>query len=341
MVRELGVALMTDAGSVRRGVSLPGRHAPLPPGRFRLRTERLAPAEQRILGSNHTPSEQYLKRPQQVQHLHRTSLEEQNTRPLSQHPLLNKKQCSRQLQCQVPCGVGDDVNSSLFINSSLSSLSSTSHAVNGGGLWGVWLRGGGGQVGGSMGGRGHFGPAAIHCTLPHGASPQRDFAQLVARPGPWAPHPTTSQQKLWALDLSEEIVVADPPPGCCPYTVSVGGMLSPWICPTWGPGLNPGPWIRRSSLLPSRLCEVPLGQAPCVSAVYGKVDEMSSAPSPQTPLPLPPPPPKPPYLNPPLWLNPPCRQTPPVDSMTGGRQGGQGRIDDITDAARDFALQLP
>ncbi len=36
-----------------------------------------------------------------------------------------------------------------------------------------------------------------------------------------------------------------------------------------------------------------------------------------------------------------------MDSMTGGRQGGQGRIDeqgridDITDATRDFALQLP
>ncbi len=35
------------------------------------------------------------------------------------------------------------------------------------------------------------------------------------------------------------------------------------------------------------------------------------------------------------------------DSMTGGGQGGpsrideQGRIDNITDAARDFALQLP
>ncbi len=38
---------------------------------------------------------------------------------------------------------------------------------------------------------------------------------------------------------------------------------------------------------------------------------------------------------------------PPVDSMSGRRQGGQGRIDeqgridDITNAARDFALQLP
>ncbi len=50
-------------------------------------------------------------------------------------------------------------------------------------------------------------------------------------------------------------------------------------------------------------------------------------------------------------IDPPCGQTPhmdpPVDSMTGGGQGGQGRIDeqgiinDITDAARDFALQLP
>ncbi len=45
----------------------------------------------------------------------------------------NKKQCSRQLLCEVPCGVGNVVNSSLFINSSLSSLSSTSHAVHGGG----------------------------------------------------------------------------------------------------------------------------------------------------------------------------------------------------------------
>ncbi len=27
----------------------------------------------------------------------------------------NKKQCSRQLQCKVPCGVGNVVNSSLFI----------------------------------------------------------------------------------------------------------------------------------------------------------------------------------------------------------------------------------
>ncbi len=38
---------------------------------------------------------------------------------------MNKKQCSRQLQCEVPCGVGYVVNSSLFINSSLSSLSPT------------------------------------------------------------------------------------------------------------------------------------------------------------------------------------------------------------------------
>ncbi len=39
----------------------------------------------------------------------------------------NKQQCSRHLQCEVPCGVSN-VNSSLFINSSLSPLSSTSHA---------------------------------------------------------------------------------------------------------------------------------------------------------------------------------------------------------------------
>ncbi len=51
---------------------------------------------------------------------------------------------------------------------------------------------------------------------------------------------------------------------------------------------------------------------------------------------------------PPLQTPPdPLQTPPPVDSMTGGGQGGQGRIDeqgridDITDAARDFALQLP
>ncbi len=71
------------------------------------------------------------------------------------------------------------------------------------------------------------------------------------------------------------------------------------------------------------------GEAPCGSAVYGKVDEMSPAPSPSpNPLHLP----NPPALTP-LQLD------PPMNSMTGGRQGGQGRIDDIT-GARDFALQL-
>ncbi len=43
---------------------------------------------------------------------------------------VNNKQCSRQLQCEVPCGIGNGVNSSSFINSSLSSLSSTSHVVH-------------------------------------------------------------------------------------------------------------------------------------------------------------------------------------------------------------------
>ena len=55
-----------------------------------------------------------------------------------------------------------------------------------------------------------------------------------------------------------------------------------------------------------------LGEAPCGSAVYGSWTKMSPAP--------------------------------PPDSMTGGGQGRideQGRIDNITDAARDFALQLP
>ena len=90
----------------------------------------------------------------------------------------NEKQCSRQLQCEVPCSVGGVVNSSLFINLSWSSLSSTSYAIFffwGGGLatvGGVWPQGSGcrgGSTGGGgshrgEGGRGHFGPAAIYCT---------------------------------------------------------------------------------------------------------------------------------------------------------------------------------
>ncbi len=75
-------------------------------------------------------------------------------------PFDNKKQCSRQLQCEVPCGVGNVMNSSLFIFSSLSSLFSTSYAVR----VCVW-RGGGLATGGlGGGGRGHFYPAAIYCT---------------------------------------------------------------------------------------------------------------------------------------------------------------------------------
>ncbi len=71
----------------------------------------------------------------------------------------NKKQCSRQLQCEVSCSISDVMNSALFINSSWSSLSLTSHAVfwAGGGLamGGVWLLGGptGGRRG-PIGGRG-------------------------------------------------------------------------------------------------------------------------------------------------------------------------------------------
>ncbi len=65
------------------------------------------------------------------------------------------------------------------------------------------------------------------------------------------------------------------------------------------------------------------------------------------PLPLPNPPPS--AQTPPHGQTPPPQPEPPplVDSMAGGRQGGQGRFDeqgtihDITDAARDFALQLP
>ncbi len=66
------------------------------------------------------------------------------------------------------------------------------------------------------------------------------------------------------------------------------------------------------------LCEVPSGQAPCGSAVYGKVDEMSPTP----------------HLDPP-WTPPPfCWQ------MTCGRQGGQGRIKDITGKGLRTAVAL-
>ncbi len=105
----------------------------------------------------------------------------------------NKKQCSRQLQCEIPCGVGNVVNSSLFINSSLSSLSSTLHAVCRGGpppvggshLWqgeGVWWGRGSGRGrgrGGLAGGRGaeDISVQLPYTARPQGASPQRDFAQ--------------------------------------------------------------------------------------------------------------------------------------------------------------------
>ena len=59
----------------------------------------------------------------------------------------NKKQCSRQLQCEVPCAGN-------VVNSSLSSLSSTSHAVfRGVQPWGS-SQGGSGRGGGLGRGRG-------------------------------------------------------------------------------------------------------------------------------------------------------------------------------------------
>ncbi len=68
-----------------------------------------------------------------------------------------------QLQCKVPCGISNVIDSSLFINPSLSSLSSTSHAAccPWAGVWhgGLPLAGGsgrgkGGLVGGGGSGRG-------------------------------------------------------------------------------------------------------------------------------------------------------------------------------------------
>ncbi len=72
----------------------------------------------------------------------------------------NKKQCSRQLQCEVPCGIGN------VVNSSLSSLSSTSHAVQGGGVLATGaVQAGGGRLGRVRGlgvrGQGTF-PSTCH-----------------------------------------------------------------------------------------------------------------------------------------------------------------------------------
>ena len=72
----------------------------------------------------------------------------------------NKKQCSRQLQCEIPWA-GDVVSSSLFVNSSLSSLSSPRGGPSGGG----GLLGGGGSSRGR--GQGIFHPPChiLHCHI--------------------------------------------------------------------------------------------------------------------------------------------------------------------------------
>ncbi len=78
----------------------------------------------------------------------------------------NEKQCSRQLQCEVPCSVSNVINSSLFINSSLSSLSSTSHAVGGGPAMGGSGKGRGVGEGEGVRGRGQgiFWSSCHYCT---------------------------------------------------------------------------------------------------------------------------------------------------------------------------------
>ncbi len=94
-----------------------------------------------------------------------------------------------------------------------------------------------------------------------------------------------------------------------------------------------GFWNLMYSLVYSFCAKSLQGEAPCASAVYGKVDEISSTPPPSTPSPTPLPCPNPPPQDP-LPLE------PPVDSMTCGRQGGQGRIDDITGKGLRTAVAL-
>ncbi len=94
---------------------------------------------------------------------------------------------------------------------------------------------------------------------------------------------------------------------------------------------------RRKGLRPKEKCsdcaKSLLGEAPCGSAVHGKVDEMSPAPYPLNP---PPPSPNPPPTCPdPLPLDPSCPWTTPHR-----RQGGQGRIVDITSKGLRTAVAL-
>ncbi len=67
------------------------------------------------------------------------------------------------------------------------------------------------------------------------------------------------------------------------------------------------------------------GEAPCGSAVYGKVDEMSSAPSLLTP---------PPFPKPPSPPSPPPQTPPPMEDK-------EDKEESATSLARNFALQLP
>ncbi len=121
----------------------------------------------------------------------------------------NKKPCSRQLQCKVPCGVGNVVHSSLFINSSLSSLSSTSCAVYRGWshLCGVPASGKGGSTSG-MGrgsGRGEEGQGTFqsschqlhyHMVLrPKGTSHNDPEGLEPQKPSPWRTHSPGQTQR--------------------------------------------------------------------------------------------------------------------------------------------------
>ncbi len=106
----------------------------------------------------------------------------------------NKKQCSRQVQCEVPCSVGNVINSSLFINSSLSSLSSTSHVV-----FLSSTGGGSGCRGGSAcgGGQGTFWSSChiLHCHMvlrPKGTSYNKAWTR--------APEPVLQQRCLGRCD---------------------------------------------------------------------------------------------------------------------------------------------
>ncbi len=122
-----------------------------------------------------------------------------------------------------------------------------------------------------------------------------------------------------------------------------GGLFCFLLLATRAPGGIAGETLHGHRPVSRRHCSKSLqGEAPCGSAVYGKVDEMSPAPSPSpNPPPLPPTPsPNPvPFPNPLPSPNPLPHQTPCLEPLH--REDKEDKEESRILLARDFALQLP